>query len=146
MAEQTLRSSIGRSELWLCQMLFAPAAAARLFLVAHIECDNITPCSVLVEGRATVAAAVQPWLCQWLHICSARATLFVRCRLVLSVVCPAVLRCPLACSLWLLPTLTAERPASCRHIPEISVIRTVSGWQNRVSHLNLCHCCRFLKK
>lgn len=48
----------------------------RLFR-AHIECDDITPCSVSVAGRAPVAAAVQPWLCQWLHICSARAALLL---------------------------------------------------------------------
>ena len=65
-SERTLRSSIGRSELWLCQMLFAPAAAARLFLVAHIKCNDGTSCSRSRRGRAT------------------RGTLFVRCRTLFS--------------------------------------------------------------
>jgi hypothetical protein len=37
---------------------------------------DITPCSVLVEGRATVVTAALPWFHQWHRSCAARATLF----------------------------------------------------------------------
>ena len=83
-ADRTLRSSVRRSELWRLPNALRCLPPPLRSCCAHIECNATTPYSVFIGGRATVAAAVQPWRCQWLHICSARATLFVRCRSLVS--------------------------------------------------------------
>ncbi len=52
----------------------SPAVFACL-LITSSE-NGIAPCSVLVQGRATVATAALPWFHQRHRSCAARATLF----------------------------------------------------------------------
>ncbi len=64
--------------------------------------------------------------CRQSHrISIATATLFVRCRSLFLLTHPTALRCSPVCSLWLSPTLTAERPASFARFEPFSVACSV---------------------